>query len=78
MQPSYGEELALKKEDTFLLCSDGLTDMVGEECIAAYLSKAPETAVNDLVEAALAAGGKDNVTAMVVKIAECRRGWFNR
>ena len=76
LQPSYGEELALKKEDTFLLCSDGLTDMVEEECIAAYLSKRPEDAAAALVEAALAAGGKDNVTALVVKIADCRRGWF--
>lgn len=76
LQPSYGEELMLKKSDVFLLCSDGLFDMVEEEHFAAYLSQEPARAAASLVEAALAAGGKDNVTAMVVRIEECKRRWF--
>ena len=76
LEPSYGEELMLKKTDVFLLCSDGLYDMVEEEDFVAYLFKEPATAAAGLVEAALAAGGKDNVTAMVVKIEECKRRWF--
>lgn len=77
LHPSYGEEQTLKKGDAFLLCSDGLTDMLEEEMYAQYLNATPEQAVNTLVEGALAAGGKDNVTAMVVEIEECRRGWFS-
>ena len=50
--------------------------MVEEEDFVAYLFKEPVTAAVGLVEAALAAGGKDNVTAMVVKIEECKRRWF--
>ena len=76
LEPSYGEELMLKKTDVFLLCSDGLYDMGEEEDFVAYLFKEPATAAAGLVEAALAAGGKDNVTAMVVKIEECKRRWF--
>lgn len=60
----------LEPEDTFLLCSDGLTGMVGNEAIAAIIADAePETAVDRLIEAALAAGGRDNVSAIVVRVA---------
>lgn len=76
LQPSYGEELMLKKSDVFLLCSDGLFDMVEEEHFSEYLSKEPESAAKSLVGAALAAGGKDNVTAMVVRIEEYKRRWL--
>lgn len=76
LQPSYGEELMLHKSDVFLLCSDGLFDMVGEEYFASYLSKEPAAAAESLVEAALTAGGKDNVTAMVVRIEGGKRRWL--
>ncbi len=57
--------------DRFLLCSDGLTDMVDEVRIAALLaaSDTPNEAVNYLVDAALAAGGRDNVTVLVAEAA---------
>lgn len=50
-----------------LLCSDGLTAMVDDEAIAALLSRpgGPESAVRALTDAALAAGGRDNITALV-------------
>jgi protein phosphatase len=60
----------LEPEDSFLLCSDGLTGMVGDDVIAAIMAEAePEAAVDRLIEAALAAGGNDNVTAVVVRVA---------
>ena len=60
----------LEPEDSFLLCSDGLTGMVGNEAIAANMADAdPEAAVDRLIEAALAAGGTDNITAIVVRNA---------
>lgn len=57
--------------DCLLLCSDGLTDMVPGEAISEVLERgrtAAETC-SDLVEMALAAGGKDNVTAVVARYA---------
>ena len=52
--------------DVFLLCSDGLTTMVGEERIAAVLTDAASLrdAVRQLVEEANRAGGRDNITAL--------------
>jgi protein phosphatase len=54
--------------DQFLLCTDGLTDELKEEQLSDILkgSKSPEQCCNTLVEAAREAGGKDNITAMVV------------
>jgi serine/threonine protein phosphatase PrpC len=60
----------LEPDDLFLLCSDGLTAMVDEATIAAILAGAePEVAAERLVEAALAAGGSDNVSVIVVRNA---------
>ena len=59
----------LQKGDTYLICSDGLTDMVTEADIASLLNKAAdaEEATAGLVELALENGGKDNSTAIVCK-----------
>lgn len=53
----------------FLLCSDGLTKEISDRRIAEELGKnlTPQQTVENLVNAALAAGGRDNVTAVVVK-----------
>lgn len=51
-----------------LLCSDGLTDMVSGEQIAATLDKHGTRAVDVLVSGALKAGGYDNVSAVLVEI----------
>ena len=60
----------LEPDDVFLLCSDGLTGMVDDATIAAILTGAePRAAADRLVEAALAAGGHDNVSAIVVRNA---------
>ncbi len=55
--------------DVFLLCSDGLYDMVEDDSIKRVLADEPDpqTACERLVALALEAGGKDNVTAVVVK-----------
>ena len=55
--------------DTLMLCTDGLTKHVSDEQIDAALAQ-PDTAVStstSLVDAALAAGGSDNVTVLVVR-----------
>jgi serine/threonine protein phosphatase PrpC len=57
--------------DRFLLCTDGLSEPVAEVEIAAVLgASAPEEACRRLVELALAAGGPDNVTAVVVEVLD--------
>lgn len=50
-----------------LLCSDGLTDMVSDEDIAALLANEAGSPADALVAAALRAGGRDNVTAIVIQ-----------
>jgi len=59
----------LEAGDGLLLCSDGLTDMLDDGRIAAILTaeSEPEAACRLLVEAANAAGGKDNITAVVAR-----------
>lgn len=70
IEPAFSQVIVLKDGDQFLLCSDGLTDMVTDEEIAARLTegKDPEDVVEDLVDLALEHGGRDNVTALVVQI----------
>lgn len=57
--------------DRVLLCSDGLTGELDDDTIAALLARCAEdhAAVDALVEAALAAGGHDNVSVVVATVA---------
>jgi protein phosphatase len=57
--------------DHLLLCTDGLTDMVPDDEIAAVLGRpgAPQEQAQALVDAALRGGGKDNVTVVVAHYA---------
>lgn len=52
--------------DIILLCSDGLTDMLGDDEITAILStgESSQDVASKLIRAALERGGKDNVTVM--------------
>jgi PPM family protein phosphatase len=61
------DRLDLANGDRVLLCSDGLTDLVDDETILALLleHRGAEPACHALVERALAAGGRDNVTVIV-------------
>jgi PPM family protein phosphatase len=58
--------------DVFLLCSDGLTTMVGEERIATVLggARSMKDAVRALVDAANEAGGRDNITALAFRLED--------
>ena len=60
----------LHSGDIYLLCSDGLTDMVSNVEITDILTagKNEEACVNSLIHAALEHGGKDNITAIVCRI----------
>jgi protein phosphatase len=55
--------------DRLVLCSDGLTEMVTDEAIAAILDAEadPERACTKLVALANEAGGRDNITILIVR-----------
>ena len=57
-------------DDLFLLCSDGLTSMIGEQEIAEVLGSTGslEAAGRALVDRANAAGGKDNITVVLFRL----------
>jgi serine/threonine protein phosphatase PrpC len=57
-------------DDLFLICSDGLTDMIGDDEIEQVLNSSSidsETSVQNLLKHALDAGGKDNLSILVLK-----------
>lgn len=70
-----GEELELDKVrgevmpgDRFLLCSDGLTKYADSATLSAHLRAGRiESLADDLVEFALAGGGADNISVIVVE-----------
>jgi len=63
--------LALRPGDRVLLASDGLTDLVEESVIAETLaSRADDDAVPALVAAALARGGRDNITCALASVVD--------
>jgi protein phosphatase len=54
--------------DVFLLCSDGLSNELSDDEIADVLTSVErENACGELVDLALARGGRDNITAVVVE-----------
>lgn len=59
----------VKADDRFLLCSDGLTTVLGDKEIKAILkSKARGAAVDALIEGAYANGAPDNVTVIIADV----------
>ncbi len=63
-------EVELKDGDSVLLCSDGLTNMVDNEDIYRIISdnEDVEKEVRTLIETANQNGGKDNITAIIIKL----------
>jgi protein phosphatase len=64
--------------DVYLLCSDGLTTMVPEEQLATVLRSHPRLrdAGEALIAAANEAGGRDNISVVLLRLEEVRRGAF--
>jgi PPM family protein phosphatase len=61
-----------RADDVYLLCSDGLTTMISEELIAATLIAHPRLrdAGEALIAAANQAGGRDNITVVLIRLEE--------
>ncbi|MBI5933195.1 MAG: serine/threonine-protein phosphatase [Chloroflexi bacterium] len=84
VQAQKNQGMALQPEDTLLVCSDGLTDMVWADEIQATLmeSKSPKAAVQTLVAQANERGGHDNITVIVMTVPKHRpqeeekKGWW--
>jgi serine/threonine protein phosphatase PrpC len=63
--------LRLRPADRFLLCTDGLTDCVSLDDMEAVVANepSPAAAVERLFKAAMAAGGKDNITIILAHVS---------
>jgi len=65
------QELEVEKGDQLLLCTDGLSDLVGDEELLGILGEASgdlDRACSRLVHLANQRGGKDNITVLVIQI----------
>src|SRR5689334_17702826 len=87
IDPTVDTELHVydtQPDDVYLLCSDGLSDMVDDEEIRMTLltlKSNPSLTVQQLIQSANDNGGRDNISAMLVRVAEpygVPRGWMAR
>ena len=75
------DEVTFEADAALLLCSDGLTDLVDSASIARTVGQwagDPDAVVRELIAAANAAGGKDNVTVVYVEGEQFAASQFGR
>jgi serine/threonine protein phosphatase PrpC len=74
VQAQKNQGMILQPDDTVLLCSDGLTDMVWADEIRDIIlaSENPKAAVQKLVAQANERGGHDNITVIVMTVPKFR------
>jgi len=83
VMPDIQEDIVLKN-DVYLLCSDGLTDLVEDEDIYLTImqfSANLEEAAKQLITKANKKGGKDNISVMLCRIDDdfsSQKGWFKK
>ncbi len=72
------EDMVAMPNDVLLLASDGLTKHVKDDWILAIINEAPtlEHACNDLIDAATAHGGDDNITCILIKTVQ--QPWYKK
>lgn len=70
LEPAITETIEVEDQDIFLLCSDGLTGMVDTEDILQVMLEpvALEAKVKKLEQIAMDAGGKDNITILLLSL----------
>lgn len=65
--------------DVYLICSDGVTDMIATEDIKKILLETEfNESVSKLLNAVLENGGKDNITIILCKVEHEKRGLFSK
>jgi len=74
------QELELKENDVYMLCTDGLDRMVPDEDIEKIIleKKEPPVIAKSLIDKANANGGVDNVTVVCMKVEPTKMGWFGK
>jgi len=83
VDPDFQEEMVLPG-DVYLLCSDGLSDLVGDQEIEATLLRHGEDldgAAETLVRLANDAGGKDNISVVLARTLKpfpAKKSWYSR
>ena len=70
IQPYETEVVPIRENDVFIICSDGLTDMIDDKELASIACEklSPKNMSSKLVDIAVKKGGKDNITVIVAKI----------
>lgn len=68
----YISELPIEQDACYLISSDGLTDMVSEDDIAAIIKNSAtiQEGAHNLLTQAMEAGGKDNTTIILVRVMD--------
>ncbi|MCW1250340.1 protein phosphatase 2C domain-containing protein [Acaricomes phytoseiuli] len=66
----------MRTGERWLICTDGLSDELPDEEISAVLEpgRSVQEAADELVRAALSAGGRDNVTVIVIDVLDSAQG----
>lgn len=66
------KEYRTRPGDLYLLCSDGLSDLVDDEAIQIALSteKAPGEHIKSLIDTANANGGRDNISVIIICVGD--------
>jgi hypothetical protein len=64
--------------DTFLLCSDGLTNLVTDQELLEIVTKeSPQRACETLIRLANQRGGHDNITVQILKVGKIRKAFIS-
>jgi PPM family protein phosphatase len=73
-EPEVKTQIELREGDIFIMCSDGLNNMVSDGTIKEYvLSYSVKDAVEQLIKLANDNGGTDNITLQVINIEKNRK-----
>jgi serine/threonine protein phosphatase PrpC len=66
--------IPIRINDIFLLCSDGLTNLVTDQELLEIVTKeSPQTACETLIQLANQRGGHDNITVQILKVGKRRK-----
>ena len=70
------ESWTVRPGDLFLLCSDGLTNMVSDDELRTVLMEKQSLveACSELIDLANARGGDDNITLVLARVESCGEG----
>jgi len=65
-------EIKIKEEDIFIICSDGLTDMLNIDEMESCLKENITISIKNLFRSTMKKGGLDNISIMIIKIVKLK------